>query len=276
MDGVRIAAGSLVLIKEDLIPLLTGFGAYLFVRGERRRGAVLVAASLLLLVAVIGIIVPAFNDAGQYEYTSAFTPLMREPWRIPVALVTPPVKLGTAFLWLAPFLFLPLASPLILIAVPLMVERFPVGEPESLGNRLPLLGSAGTDPGDECRRTVSPASGRAPTSRHGGRRGDGRPVRRAAGPPAALARVRARPLPWHSHDRHRPARGGAGAAGGVGRGAGGHRAALEPAARRSTCSSHVRRRASTSSRRRTSAPGPTTAARPSSVWSKTASGAATS
>ncbi|HEY6361542.1 MAG TPA: DUF2079 domain-containing protein [Vicinamibacterales bacterium] len=128
-----IAAGSLMLIKEDLIPLLTGFGAYLFVRGERRRGAALVAASLVSLAVVVGIIVPGFNDAGRYEYTSAVTPLMREPWRIPVALVTPPVKLVTLFMWLAPFLFLPLASPLILVAVPVMVERFLSASPNHWG-----------------------------------------------------------------------------------------------------------------------------------------------
>ena len=128
-----IAAGSLVLIKEDLIPVLAGFGMFLWVRGERRKGVALIAASLLLLVVVIGIIVPSFNDSGQYEYTSAITPLVREPWRIPATLVTPPVKLVTAFLWLAPFLFLPLASPLILIAVPLMIERFLSSSPNHWG-----------------------------------------------------------------------------------------------------------------------------------------------
>ncbi len=127
------AAGSLVLIKEDLIPVLAGFGAYLFVRGERTRGAALAAASLLLFAVVVGVVVPAFNDRGVYQYTSAFMPLIREPWRIPVALVTPPVKLATVFMWLAPFLFLPLASPLILVAVPVMVERFLSGSPNHWG-----------------------------------------------------------------------------------------------------------------------------------------------
>ena len=119
-----IAAASLVLIKEDLIPLLAGFAAYLVVRGERARGAALAAASVLLFAVVVGIVVPALSDSGDYAYTSAFMPMIREPWRIPIALVAPPVKLGTAFLWLAPFLFLPLASPLILIALPIVVERF--------------------------------------------------------------------------------------------------------------------------------------------------------
>jgi uncharacterized membrane protein len=39
-------------------------------------------------------------------------------------LVTPPVKLLTAFLWVAPFAMLPLASPLSLLLTPFAAERF--------------------------------------------------------------------------------------------------------------------------------------------------------
>ncbi len=128
-----IAAGSMVLVKEDLIPLLGGFGVYMMMVGERRRGAVLVAASMLLFAAVIWIVIPAFSDSNAYIYASAFTPILGEPWRIPATLVTPPVKLGTMLLWVAPFLFLPLASPLIVVAVPLVLERFLSSSPTHWG-----------------------------------------------------------------------------------------------------------------------------------------------
>ena len=128
-----IAAASMVLVKEDLIPLLGGLGLYLLIKGERRRGAVLVAASVVLFAAVVGVIIPAFSDSGEYIYTSAFMPVVGEPWRIPAALVMPPEKLGTMFLWLAPFLFLPLASPLIVVALPLVLERFLSSSPNHWG-----------------------------------------------------------------------------------------------------------------------------------------------
>ena len=128
-----IAAWSLVLIKEDLIPLLAGVGAYLWVRGDTRRGVTLVVASVVLFAAIVGVVVPAFSDSGTYEYTSAYMPLARAPWRLPMALVTPPLKLATVFLWLAPFLFLPLASPLILLSLPIVLERFLSASPHHWG-----------------------------------------------------------------------------------------------------------------------------------------------
>lgn len=118
-----IAAAALVLVKEDQIALLGGFALYLWFRGERRRAAWLAVASVVLFAVVIGFIVPALNDAGVYEYTDGAGALLRAPWRIPAMLVTPAAKLRTLFMWFAPFLFLPLASPLTLVALPLLLER---------------------------------------------------------------------------------------------------------------------------------------------------------
>lgn len=56
----------LTLTKEDLIPLIGGFGLYLAIRGERRRAVAAVVVSIALFVVVVGVIVPRLNPAGVY------------------------------------------------------------------------------------------------------------------------------------------------------------------------------------------------------------------
>ncbi|HEX5107240.1 MAG TPA: DUF2079 domain-containing protein [Vicinamibacterales bacterium] len=112
------------LVKEDLIPFLTGLGVYLTISGEPRRGAVLTAASLVAFWAVLRVVIPAFGEGLSYNYLSSYGDVMRRPWTIPIQLVVPTVKLQTIVLWLAPFAFLSLRSPLALLVVPLALERF--------------------------------------------------------------------------------------------------------------------------------------------------------
>ena len=57
-------------------------------------------------------------------YAGTYGDIIRRPWMALVTLVSPPVKLETAFMWLAPFCFLPLRSPLIVLLIPLALERF--------------------------------------------------------------------------------------------------------------------------------------------------------
>jgi len=119
-----LAAVAMLLVKEDHIPLLTGLGAYLWINGDRRRGAAVIAVSAAAFVLIIGLIVPALNDRGTYGYTSAYADVLRRPWILPVLLVTPPIKLETAILWFAPFVFLSLASPLAIVVLPIALTRF--------------------------------------------------------------------------------------------------------------------------------------------------------
>jgi uncharacterized membrane protein len=129
-----ISACALVLIKEDLIALLSGVGLYLMAfQGERRRGAVLLAASLVLFVVVSRFVIPAFSDTGAYAYTSAYGAVLERPWRIPLLLVTPITKARTIVLYFAPFLFLSLASPLSLLIAPVAVERLLSASPQHWG-----------------------------------------------------------------------------------------------------------------------------------------------
>ncbi|PYR20822.1 MAG: hypothetical protein DMF94_10300 [Acidobacteria bacterium] len=118
------AAAVVLAVKEDLAPFLVFVGGYLFVRGERRTGGILLAGSLVAFVAEVAVVIPAASVAGEYGYGSAYADVWRQPWLVPVKLVTPPVKMLTAFLWVAPFALLPLASPLSLLLAPFAPERF--------------------------------------------------------------------------------------------------------------------------------------------------------
>lgn len=113
----------LMLTKEDLIPLVTGIGGYLFIIGDRRQGMTLAAVSLVALVLVLKIVIPYMSGLGHYGYTNTYAEALQKPWLIP-ALIATPEKLRTVGLWLAPFLLLPLRSPLVLLLVPLALERF--------------------------------------------------------------------------------------------------------------------------------------------------------
>jgi uncharacterized membrane protein len=113
----------LMLTKEDLIPLVTGIGGYLFIMGDRRQGTALAAVSLAALVLVLKILIPYMSGLGHYGYTNTYDEALHKPWLIP-ALIATPEKMRTVGLWLAPFLLLPLRSPLVLLLVPLALERF--------------------------------------------------------------------------------------------------------------------------------------------------------
>ena len=80
--------------------------------------------SLLAFFVIVGSIIPALSDSGQYAYTNAFSDILRAPWTIPVTLVTPPVKIATTLMWLAPFAFLSLGSPFAVLIIPFALSRF--------------------------------------------------------------------------------------------------------------------------------------------------------
>jgi uncharacterized membrane protein len=115
---------ALALTKEDLLPLVAWFGVWLWWQGERLRGAWLAIAGVAAFLAAVGVVIPHMAGTAGFGYTSAYGEVMRRPWTIPITLVTPPTKLFTMLMWLAPFAGLPLASPLTLLAIPLACVRF--------------------------------------------------------------------------------------------------------------------------------------------------------
>ena len=75
----------LVLIKEDLIILLTFLGLYLVLQRERWRGWIMIGSSLIVFFFTVGVIIPGFNDVGGYAYSGAVRSggrcNMRQGWR---------------------------------------------------------------------------------------------------------------------------------------------------------------------------------------------------
>jgi uncharacterized membrane protein len=128
-----LMAVCLVLTKEDLIPLVGGFGLLLGWRGHRRHAAAAIGGSLVIFVLVVGYAIPQISDTRQFTYGSAYGEAIQSPWRIPILLVTPVIKLRTTLLLFAPFLFLPLVSPLVILVAPIAVERFLSWSPNHWG-----------------------------------------------------------------------------------------------------------------------------------------------
>ena len=65
---------------------------------------VLIEVPVMLLV--VRVVIPGFNDAGVYNFTNAFDGALSHPLGIAKQLVTPTIKLETVAAWLLPFLFL--------------------------------------------------------------------------------------------------------------------------------------------------------------------------
>jgi len=118
-----VACITLMLVKEDLIPFVSGVGLYLMYLGERRIGASLFAGSLAAFAAVMLVIIPWFGEGTTWRYTSAYQSALDRPWAMPLLLFTPAEKLLTVLYWLAPFAFLPLYSPISALVLPVALER---------------------------------------------------------------------------------------------------------------------------------------------------------
>lgn len=129
-----IFAGLLLLVKEDQGFVLAMLGLVLALRGSRRIGAYL-AGMGLGAVAVLNFLVlpPTGSSPGRLWQ---WNPLGSTPGEAAKFVLTHPattaadffdpahIKVRTLFLLLAPVLFLALRSRLILLALPLIAERF--------------------------------------------------------------------------------------------------------------------------------------------------------
>ena len=131
------SAVALCLVKEDQIPLVAACAALWALRTNTRRDrlrAMTVAASaLVLFFVIVGVVIPTINDHGAWSVGSAFNEVRADPMTFFTRIVSPPVKLETALMWLLPFLFLPLASPYGLLIIPLALERFLSASPNHWG-----------------------------------------------------------------------------------------------------------------------------------------------
>jgi uncharacterized membrane protein len=127
-----IAAVALLLVKEDMGLLVAGYGGYLFLIKERRLGLSFMAGGVAATWLSTRVLIPAFGgSAGFYwAYGQLGSTAAGAAWHVAAhplqtlrILVTPRVKLSTMLSLAAPLAFLPLASPLVVAAVPLLLER---------------------------------------------------------------------------------------------------------------------------------------------------------
>ena len=61
---------------------------------------------------VVTVVIPRMGGMSGFGYAGAYADALARPWTLAEKLVTPPTKLFTALMWLAPFAFLPLGSRL--------------------------------------------------------------------------------------------------------------------------------------------------------------------
>jgi uncharacterized membrane protein len=138
LRGALIAAGLLLLVKEDMGLLVAGIGVYLLVSvpATVRRQRIVALAMIVVGLADTWIatylLIPAFGGHASYYWAygalghnlpSVAANVAAHPLNAAKLMITPRVKLDTMLWLLAPFCFLPLLSPITIAVIPLLVER---------------------------------------------------------------------------------------------------------------------------------------------------------
>jgi uncharacterized membrane protein len=133
-----IALAGLLLVKEDMGLLVAGIGVYLAVsltpsvRRQRLIGIALVVGGLAYTAFATYVLIPAFGGQAGYYWAYAnlgnnvpqvIGHIVRHPMGSLQRMFRPPVKLHTMKWLVAVFCFLPLLSPLVVAALPLLAER---------------------------------------------------------------------------------------------------------------------------------------------------------
>lgn len=127
------------LAKEDIALTFAAMGLYAVVVQRRPRfGLGVMSLAVAWFVVVIGAIMPAISG-HRYHYwdypslgpswTRAPLAIVRRPWHVLAAVFNRAEKRTTLTATLGAWLFLPLFSPLLLVAVPTIAERFLAGNP---------------------------------------------------------------------------------------------------------------------------------------------------
>jgi uncharacterized membrane protein len=128
-----LAALALLPVKEDMGLLVAGYGLYLLLaKRERSLGGAFIVVGLVWTWLAARVLIPAFGGDPNYYWAygalgddlpGAVAHVVTHPWDAARLLVTPPIKAGTLALLILPLLLVPLRSPLVLAALPLLAER---------------------------------------------------------------------------------------------------------------------------------------------------------
>jgi uncharacterized membrane protein len=140
-----IALVGLLLVKEDMGLFVAGLGVWLVLSRERMVPRQFLVALGMIVVGVIWtagatyLLIPAFGGRGDYYWAygnlgknvpGVIKHLVVHPRSSFLTIFEPARKLKTIRDLLAPFLFLPLLSPIVVAIIPLILERM-------LGNAFP-------------------------------------------------------------------------------------------------------------------------------------------
>lgn len=135
-DRRMVASGlTLLLVREDMGMVLAMLGVVRMLRpGRRWLGAALVGLGTTVFGLVTSVVLPHFASNGQFAYWSydALGPdavssikfILTHPVETAHIFFSPYVKLRTVLYLLVPLCLLPLCSPIFLLSLPLLAQRF--------------------------------------------------------------------------------------------------------------------------------------------------------
>lgn len=116
-------AALLLLVKEDMGLTVFVFGLLIGRRDPRTARILCVLGPVVMVVAL----------SCSTSRVGGFSPLLAQPWAIPIKMLFPPVKLLTVLMLLLPTAFLVLRSPVALLVVPTLLWRFTADTPSYWG-----------------------------------------------------------------------------------------------------------------------------------------------
>jgi uncharacterized membrane protein len=128
-----IAAALLLLVKEDMATVVVALGLYAATRGHFRPALIAIAAGIAWFFISTRLLIPAFANGRPFTFwsygdfgpnlPSAAGHVVLHPLQALKSLFSPYPKADTLAALFVPFLLLPLGSPLIIVGLPLVLER---------------------------------------------------------------------------------------------------------------------------------------------------------
>ena len=124
----------LLLTKENLSVLVAFFGIYLLLLRQYKDGLISLLAGVACFSLFTKVVIPFISGRRPYRFwtyeqlgpdlSSALVTMVKRPLLVLELLTSPEAKLRTAWLLFFPFLFLSVLSPILILAVPIILERF--------------------------------------------------------------------------------------------------------------------------------------------------------
>jgi uncharacterized membrane protein len=151
-----IWSGALLLVREDMGILVALMGVLVYLRARPaasvtswharvlhrppRAALALILGGVVAYELIMALIIPALAPSHRFQYwqfdaigrnlPDAIGGILTQPWHAAHVFFAPAVKVRTMLYLLAPLAFLPFCSPYLVIALPLLAERFFNSRPE--------------------------------------------------------------------------------------------------------------------------------------------------